>query len=92
MQYLPLYTPEQIRRHEVKPGITGWAQVNGRNTLGWEDKFALDLWYVWNTSRSLDTKILLLTLKKVFLREGISQDGQATVEYFRGSRSDGEKA
>lgn len=92
MQYLPLYTPEQMRRHGVKPGITGWAQVNGRNTLRWEDKFALDLWYVEHQSLLLDLKILLLTLKKVFLREGISQDGQATVEYFRGSPRNREKA
>jgi lipopolysaccharide/colanic/teichoic acid biosynthesis glycosyltransferase len=86
MEYLPLYTPEQARRHEVRPGITGWAQVNGRNALSWEEKFAHDVWYVDNHSFWLDLKILLLTLQKVFVREGISQAGQATAERFIGSR------
>jgi lipopolysaccharide/colanic/teichoic acid biosynthesis glycosyltransferase len=85
MEYLPLYTPEQARRHEVRPGITGWAQVNGRNAIGWEEKFRLDSWYVDHRSLWLDLKILLLTVKKVFVREGISQEGQATMERFRGT-------
>lgn len=84
MEYLPLYTPEQARRHEVKPGITGWAQVNGRNALSWDAKFALDVWYVDNWSLALDLKILALTVKKVLLREGITQAGHATMERFRG--------
>lgn len=84
MQYLPLYSQEQTRRHEVRPGITGWAQVNGRNAISWEEKFKLDVWYVDNQSLSLDLKILLMTLKKVFVREGISQDGHATMEMFKG--------
>jgi lipopolysaccharide/colanic/teichoic acid biosynthesis glycosyltransferase len=86
MQYLPLYTPEQARRHEVLPGITGWAQVNGRNALSWEDKFRLDVWYVDNRSFRLDLKILWLTAVKVFRREGISQEGHATAEAFKGGR------
>lgn len=85
MEYLPLYTPEQARRHEVKPGITGWAQVNGRNAISWKEKFALDVWYVDNRSFRLDLKILWLTIVKVFAREGITQEGQATAEKFRGS-------
>jgi lipopolysaccharide/colanic/teichoic acid biosynthesis glycosyltransferase len=85
MEYLSLYTPEQARRHEVRPGITGWAQVNGRNAISWEEKFRLDVWYVDNRSFLLDLKILLLTVKKVFVREGISQEGQATMERFTGS-------
>lgn len=85
MEYLPLYTPEQARRHDVRPGVTGWAQVNGRNALSWEEKFTLDVWYVDNQSFCLDLKILLLTLKKVFVREGINQVGQATAERFSGS-------
>jgi sugar transferase EpsL len=84
MQYLDRYTPEQMRRHEVKPGITGWAQVNGRNALTWEDKFALDIWYVDHRSLWLDIKILLLTLWKAITREGISHPGQATMEEFTG--------
>lgn len=84
-EYLPLYSPEQARRHEVRPGITGWAQVNGRNAISWEEKFKLDVWYVDNQSFWLDLKILLLTLKKVVVREGISQEGQATMEVFKGS-------
>jgi len=85
MAYLPLYTPEQARRHELPPGITGWAQVHGRNALTWQDKFTLDIWYVDHVSLSLDMKILLLTLWKVLRREGISQQGQATMEPFRGA-------
>jgi sugar transferase EpsL len=87
MKYLALYTPEQSRRHEVLPGITGWAQVNGRNTLTWEDKFRLDVWYVDHWSFWLDIKILWLTFWKVFKREGINQPGQATAEEFTGSPS-----
>lgn len=85
MEYLDLYTPEQARRHEVKPGITGWAQVNGRNALSWEEKFNLDVWYVDNQSLGLDTKILFMTVKKVFVREGISAEGEATMAKFEGS-------
>jgi len=84
MQYLDRYTPEQARRHEVRPGITGWAQINGRNALSWEEKFELDVWYVDNLSLWLDLKILMLTIWKVLRREGISQDGCATMEEFRG--------
>lgn len=84
MEYLPLYSAEQARRHEVRPGITGWAQVNGRNALSWPAKFALDVWYVDNRSLLLDIRILLLTVKKVFVREGISTDGQATTSRFTG--------
>lgn len=85
MEYLPLYSPEQARRHEVRPGITGWAQVNGRNAIGWEEKFKLDVWYVDHQSFWLDMKILWLTFTKVFKREGINQEGQATMERFKGS-------
>lgn len=85
MEYLPLYTPEQARRHEVRPGITGWAQVNGRNAISWEDKFKLDVWYVDHQSFWLDMKILLLTVFKVFRSKGISQEGHVTMERFRGS-------
>ncbi|WP_448382810.1 sugar transferase [Desulfosoma sp.] len=85
MQYLDRYTPEQARRHEVKPGLTGWAQVNGRNALTWEQKFALDVWYVDHVSFWLDLKIIALTLWKILTREGISQPGQATMEEFRGA-------
>lgn len=85
MEYLPLYTPEQARRHEVRPGITGWAQVNGRNAISWEDKFTLDAWYVNNQSFWLDIKILLLTVKKVLIRDGISAEGEATMSRFTGS-------
>lgn len=84
-QYLPLYSPEQARRHEVRPGITGWAQVNGRNAISWTRKFELDVWYVDHCSPLLDLKILFLTVKKVFVREGISHEGQATMEYFDGT-------
>lgn len=85
MEYLPLYSPEQARRHEVKPGITGWAQVNGRNAVDWEDRFALDVWYVDNQSFWLDLKILWLTVRSVFLRQGISSDGHDTMSRFSGS-------
>ena len=84
MQYLDRYTPEQARRHEVKPGITGWAQVNGRNAISWEDKFKLDEWYVDNWSVRLDVKIILMTVLKVLKRKGISQDGEATMKEFFG--------
>lgn len=84
-QYLPLYSKEQARRHEVRPGITGWAQVNGRNAISWTKKFALDVWYVDHCSFLLDMKIIFLTIKKVFIREGISQEGQATMEFFNGN-------
>lgn len=87
MQYLDRYTPEQARRHAVLPGITGWAQVNGRNTLTWEDKFRLDVWYVDHWSFSLDVRILFLTLWKALMREGINQPGQATAEEFMGTKS-----
>ena len=83
-QYLPLYSKEQARRHEVRPGITGWAQVNGRNAISWTKKFELDVWYVDHCSFLLDMKIIFLTIKKVFIREGISQEGQATMEIFNG--------
>lgn len=85
VEYLELYSPEQARRHNVRPGITGWAQVNGRNAISWDDKFKFDVWYVDNQSFWLDLKILLLTVKKVFVREGISADGHATMEKFKGS-------
>ncbi|MDQ9094036.1 sugar transferase [Pseudoalteromonas haloplanktis] len=88
VQYLPLYSAEQARRHNVRPGITGWAQVNGRNAISWEQKFKLDVWYVDNQSLLLDFKILLLTVKKVFVREGISADGHVTIEPFKGSNND----
>lgn len=85
MEYLPLYNERQARRHEVRPGITGWAQVNGRNAISWEEKFELDVWYVENRSFWLDIKILFMTVLKVFKSEGISQDGQATMTKFEGS-------
>ncbi len=85
MEYLPLYSSEQMRRHEVRPGITGWAQVNGRNAISWEEKFKLDVWYVENQSFWLDIKILMMTVKKVLIKEGISGASQATVEYFKGN-------
>jgi lipopolysaccharide/colanic/teichoic acid biosynthesis glycosyltransferase len=84
MEYLPLYSEEQMRRQEVKPGITGWAQINGRNAITWEEKFKLDVWYVDNRSLFLDLKILLLTIWKVFTREGISPKGRSTMEKFNG--------
>ncbi|WP_342473177.1 sugar transferase [Metasolibacillus sp. FSL H7-0170] len=86
VEYLPLYNDRQARRHDVRPGITGWAQVNGRNAISWEQKFEYDVWYIENRSLWLDFKILLLTVKKVFVSEGISQEGQATMEKFRGSQ------
>ena len=85
MEYLPLYDKEQYRRHEMRPGITGWAQINGRNAISWEDKFKLDVWYVDNQSLKLDLKILLLTIKKVFIKEGISSSGEVTTSKFTGS-------
>ncbi|MBA4389477.1 MAG: hypothetical protein C0399_00870 [Syntrophus sp. (in: bacteria)] len=90
MEYLPRYTPEQARRHEAKPGITGWAQVNGRNAISWEEKFKLDVWYVDHQSFLLDIKILWMTLIRVLKREGISADGHATMPEFTGSRTNGE--
>ena len=84
-KYLPLYSEEQFRRHEVRPGITGWAQINGRNEISWQKKFELDVWYVNHVSFRLDVKILLLTVKKVFVREGINQEGSATIEAFNGN-------
>lgn len=86
MEYLPLYTPEQYRRHDVRPGITGWAQINGRNSLSWEDKFKFDTWYVDNRTISLDVKIIFLTLKKVVVKEGIAADGEATMSKFTGQK------
>ena len=86
MEYLPLYTPEQARRHEVRPGVTGWAQVNGRNAISWDDKFALDVWYVDHRSLWLDVKILWLTVRKVLVRDGISAPGDATMPQFEGNR------
>ena len=91
MEYLPLYTVAQTRRHEVRPGVTGWAQINGRNAISWEDKFELDVWYVDNQSFWLDLKILLLTVKKVFVREGISGVGEVTMSKFSGSSVETEK-
>ena len=88
VEYLPLYSDEQARRHEVLPGITGWAQVNGRNAISWEKKFELDVWYVDHQSFWLDLKILFLTVKKVFVRAGINQEGQATVENFTGTNNE----
>jgi len=84
IEYLPLYSDEQAMRHNVRPGITGWAQVNGRNAISWDEKFKLDVWYVDNQSFWLDIKILFLTVKKVFVREGISADGEATMSKFEG--------
>ena len=89
MQYLPLYSKEQARRHDVRPGVTGWAQINGRNAISWEDKFKLDVWYVDNRSFWLDIKILFLTVKKVFVKEGISADGHVTIEPFTGQARQG---
>lgn len=87
-EYLPLYTPEQARRHEMRPGITGWAQVNGRNAISWPQKFRYDVWYIDHFSLRLDCRILLLTVKKVFVREGISADGEATVPKFTGKETE----
>jgi lipopolysaccharide/colanic/teichoic acid biosynthesis glycosyltransferase len=86
MQYLPLYTARQMKRHDVKPGLTGWAQVNGRNALSWEEKFELDLWYVENRTLWLDLRILALTLLRVLKPQGISQEGHATAAPFQGSQ------
>ena len=85
VEYLPLYNKEQKKRHNMKPGITGWAQVNGRNAISWKEKFSYDVWYVENWSLKLDLKIILMTFKKVFKKEGISQKGQATMEKFTGN-------
>ncbi len=85
MEYLPLYSPEQSRRHQVRPGVTGWAQINGRNALSWDDKFALDVWYVDNQSLGLDARILWLTIRKVLKRDGVSAEGEATMPKFTGS-------
>jgi lipopolysaccharide/colanic/teichoic acid biosynthesis glycosyltransferase len=87
MEYLPLYTPEQARRHAVRPGITGWAQVNGRNAISWADKFALDVWYVDHRSLWLDVRILWLTVRKVVMRDGISAAGEATMPRFEGDKA-----
>ena len=87
MQYLERYSPEQARRNEVRPGLTGWAQINGRNAITWEEKFRLDVWYVNNQSFRLDMKIIFMTILKVLKREGISQRGQATMEEFMGNKS-----
>ena len=85
VQYLALYTDFQKQRHTIKPGITGWAQINGRNVISWNQKFEYDIWYVENCNFLLDIKILFLTIKKVFIREGISQEGEATIEVFKGN-------
>ncbi len=87
MEYLPLYTKEQAKRHNVRPGITGWAQINGRNAITWEEKFELDVWYINNRSFSLDLKILFLTTIKVIRSEGINQSGNTTMEHFTGSKT-----
>lgn len=88
MEYIPLYNQEQQRRHDIRPGISGWAQVNGRNALSWEDKFKLDVWYVDNQSFLLDLKILFLTVKKVLVRDGINAEGEATVSKFTGIKNE----
>ena len=88
VEYLPMYSTKQARRHEVKPGITGWAQVNGRNAINWNEKFDLDVWYVDNQSIWLDIKILCMTIKKVITRSGINQDKQATMEKFKGNNEE----
>lgn len=85
VRYLPLYSKEQARRHEVRPGISGWAQCHGRNAISWSEKFKLDVWYVDHCSLMTDIKVILITIKKVFVREGISQEGQATMEFFDGT-------
>lgn len=90
MEYLPLYNQEQMRRHEVRPGVTGWAQINGRNAISWEEKFKLDVWYVDNQSFWLDIKILFLTVKKVFIRDGISADDHVTMPLFKGKNEENE--
>ena len=91
MSYLPLYNEFQNRRHEMRPGVTGWAQVNGRNALSWDEKFAHDIWYIDHYSFWLDMKILFLTVKKVFIKEGISAEGEATMPYFTGNDIDEKK-
>lgn len=91
MEYLPLYTPEQARRHEVRPGVTGWAQVNGRNALSWEEKFAHDVWYVDHASVLLDIRILWMTVRKVLVRDGISAPGDATMPVFQGTKNSQDK-
>lgn len=88
MEYLPLYTKEQYRRHSMRPGITGWAQINGRNAISWEEKFTLDIWYIDNQSLRLDFKILFLTIKKVFIKEGIRESGEVTMSRFKGKKRD----
>ncbi|HIF9474873.1 TPA: sugar transferase [Photobacterium damselae] len=88
MEYLPLYNQEQARRHDVRPGVTGWAQINGRNAISWQEKFRLDVWYVDNQSLWLDIKILLLTVKKVFVKEGISAKGEVTISKFTGNNNE----
>jgi len=88
VEYLPLYSVDQAKRHNVRPGITGWAQVNGRNAISWEEKFKLDVWYVDNQSFWLDVKILFLTVKKVFVKDGITAEGSVTAEAFRGSKDE----
>ena len=91
MSYLPLYNDFQFRRHEMKPGVTGWAQVNGRNAISWDEKFAYDIWYIDHFSLWFDMKILFLTIKKVFIKEGISAEGEATMPYFTGNDSNEQK-
>lgn len=86
MEYMKLYNERQMKRHEVKPGITGWAQVNGRNNISWDDKFEMDVWYVENQSFILDLKILYMTAQKVIKSEGVNQDGESTVKYFTGNK------
>lgn len=86
MEYLPLYSPQQARRHDIRPGLTGWAQINGRNALSWEDKFALDIWYVDNRTLWLDCKIIWMTIRKVIKRDGIAAEGEVTMSKFTGSR------
>lgn len=88
IEYLPLYSKDQYRRHEVRPGVTGWAQVNGRNAISWDEKFKLDVWYVDNRSFWLDIKILFLTVKKVLIKDGIIGDGEVTMSKFTGSQKD----
>lgn len=85
VQYLPFYSEEQARRHEVRPGISGWAQCHGRNAISWAEKFRLDVWYVDHCSLFTDLKVILITIKKVIVRDGISQEGQATMKYFNGN-------
>ena len=91
MEYLPLYSPRQARRHDLRPGVTGWAQVNGRNALSWDEKFALDVWYVENRTLWLDLRIIWMTIAKVLRRDGIAADGEATMPKFTGSNVTGSK-